>query len=75
MARKPKAPVPVTIKETKEVWSTYELSDGTILRIKPVMVNLVRAFGSWAPDGQPLYNFKIGLITDVDAPEKLRRKP
>jgi hypothetical protein len=54
--------------ETKETWSLYRLSDGTTLRIKPVMIAIFRADGQQTADGEPVYSMKSTLITDVRAP-------
>lgn len=54
--------------EAKEAWSFYRLSDGTTLRIKPVMIAIFRADGQQTADGEPVYSMKSTLITDVRAP-------
>ena len=36
------APRDVDVLESKEVWSEYRLADGTVLRIKPVMITVSR---------------------------------
>jgi hypothetical protein len=54
--------------EAKEAWSLYRLSDGTTLRIKPVMIAIFRADGQQTADGEPVYSMKSTLITDVRAP-------
>src|SRR6516162_2492854 len=54
--------------EAKEAWSFYRLSDGTTLRIKPVMIGVFRADGQQTADGEPVYSMKSTLITDVRAP-------
>jgi len=53
--------------EAKETWSVYRLSDGTTLRIKPVMIAVFRAEGQQTADGEPVYSMKSTLITDVRA--------
>jgi hypothetical protein len=58
----------IEMLETKETWSLYRLSDGTTLRIKPVMIAIFRADGQQTADGEPVYSMKSTLITDVRAP-------
>ncbi len=58
----------IEMLEAKESWSVYRLSDGTILRIKPVMIAVFRADGQHTADGEPVYSMKSTLITDVRAP-------
>ena len=38
-------PKDVDVLESKEVWSEYRLADGTVLRIKPVMIMVARMDG------------------------------
>jgi len=59
--------------EAKERWNEYRLADGTTLRLKPVMIAIFRADGEYTPDGEPVYNMKSTLITDVRAPATLAK--
>jgi hypothetical protein len=58
----------IEMLDAKETWSVYRLADGTTLRIKPVMIAVFRADGQHTPEGEPVYNMKSTLITDVRAP-------
>ena len=58
----------IEMLEAKERWSEYRLADGTILRLKPVMIAIFRADGQLTPAGEPVYNMKSTLITDVRVP-------
>ena len=64
----PENTIEVEILEAKERWSEYRLADGTTLRLRPVMISVFRADGQYTPDGDPVYNLKSTLITDVRAP-------
>ena len=55
----------IEILEAKERWSEYQLADGTTLRLRPVMIAVFRDDGQYTPDGDPVYNMKSTLITDV----------
>lgn len=55
----------IEMLEAKENWSIYRLADGTTLRIKPVMIAVFRAEGEQGPTGEPVYNMKSTVITDV----------
>jgi len=57
----------------KEVWSDYRLADGTVLRIKPVMITISRVEGEHTIEGDPVYNMKSTLVTDVRAPQELKK--
>jgi hypothetical protein len=66
-------PKDVDVLEAKEVWSEYRLADGTVLRIKPVMIAVSRIEGEHTLDGDPVYNMKSTLVTDLRAPQELRK--
>lgn len=66
-------PKEVNVLEAKEAWSEYSLEDGTILRIKPVMIAVSRVEGEHTPDGDPVYNMKSTLVTDVRSPQHLKK--
>ena len=55
----------IEMLEAKENWSIYRLADCTTLRIKPVMIAVYRAEGQQGPAGEPVYNMKSTVITDV----------
>ena len=63
----------VEMLEAKERWSEYRLADGTTLRLKPVLIAIFRAEGQYTQDGEPVYNMKSTLITDVRVPEALTK--
>ena len=63
----------VDVLEAKEIWSEYRLADGTVLRIKPVMITVSRIEGEHTIDGDPVYNMKSTLVTDVRAPQELKK--
>lgn len=55
----------IEILEAKERWSEYRLADGTTLRLRPIMIAVFRDDGQYTADGDPVYNMKSTLITDV----------
>ena len=67
------APTDVDVLESKEIWSEYRLADGTILRIKPVTITISRMNGEHTLEGDPVYNMKSTLVTDVRAPQELKK--
>jgi hypothetical protein len=66
-------PKDVDVLEAKEVWSEYRLSDGTVLRIKPIMIAVSRLEGEHTLDGDPVYNMKSTLVTDLRVPQELKK--
>jgi hypothetical protein len=66
-------PKDVDVLEAKEVWSEYRLSDGTVLRIKPIMIAVSRLEGEHTLDGDPVYNMKSTVVTDLRVPQELKK--
>jgi len=63
----------VDITNSNELWSEFTLADGSILRLKPSLVDVQRQRGKFSPDGNPIYNINAGLLIGVRAPEGLRQ--
>jgi hypothetical protein len=55
----------VEVVEAREAWSEYRLADGTVLRIKPVMLAVSRIGDAASANGEPVYETKSTLVTDV----------
>lgn len=55
----------VEVLEAREAWSEYRLADGTVLRVKPIMIAITRVEGAETVSGEPVYNMKSTLVTDV----------
>jgi hypothetical protein len=55
----------VEVLSAKEAWSEYRLADGTILRVKPIMIDVSRVSEAQTADGDPVYNMRSTLVTDV----------
>ncbi len=58
-------PTEVEVLEAKEAWSEYRLADGTVLRVKPIMIAVTRVDGPEGANAEPIYNMKSTLVTDV----------
>ena len=66
-------PKDVDVLEAKEVWSEYRLADGTVLRIKPIMIAVSRLEGEHTLEGDPVYNMKSTVVTDLRVPQELKK--
>ena len=65
----------VDFKNEKEEWNVYKLADGTTLKVKLVLVNVVRSRDKYDPLGNPLYGITSQNIVKVlNVPEKRKRK-
>ena len=65
----------VDFENEKEQWNVYKLSDGTTLKVKLVLVNVVRSRDQYDPLGNPIYGITSqNVIKILNVPEKLSRK-
>jgi len=64
----------VDFEADKESFSTYILHDGTSLKIKAVLTEVLRIDGLYQPNGDPVYGVSATQVVAVNAPESLRRK-
>ncbi|TGS15896.1 hypothetical protein EN852_009695 [Mesorhizobium sp. M2E.F.Ca.ET.209.01.1.1] len=71
----PKGPSePVDIASSKDGWSEFTLSDGTILRAKAVVLDVKKMLGQYTPDGDPVYEMQMTLVSQSRVPEHLKKK-
>jgi hypothetical protein len=64
----------VDFEADKESFSTYILHDGTSLKIKAVLTEVLRIEGLYQMNGDPIYAITAAQVSAVNAPESLRRK-
>lgn len=65
----------VDIEEITEKPIIIKLADGTVLRIRVDVVEVVRFKDQWGQDGHPIYNVKSGtFIAIIDSPEHLQKR-
>ena len=65
----------VDFENEKEQWNVYKLSDGSTLKVKLVLINVVRSRDQYDPLGNPIYGITSqNVIKVLNVPEKLRRK-
>lgn len=66
--------VDVPISDTSEKWTEVTLEDGTVLRVKPSLLQAARVPGHYDPEGNPMYVCKItNTMIIAHAPEALRK--
>ena len=64
----------VDFQVIKEDWNEYELSDGTKLKVKLVLVDVLR-FPSYNPLGEPIYQIMSqNVVKTAYVPEELKQK-
>ena len=64
----------VAVAESTERWSEVKLEDGSVLRLKPVVLSAIRLAEKYDQDGNPIYSVKVNQVMAVaSAPEHLRK--
>lgn len=83
MERKKKIPLPdgsfvdgtiIDITSSQESWNQYLLSDGTVVKMKPVATEAFRIDGQYDAEGNPVYVIKSTNVTSIIAPESLKKQ-
>jgi hypothetical protein len=64
----------VDILSTKEGWSEFELSDGTVLRAKAVVLDARRMVDQYNQDGDPIYEMQLTMMSQARVPPELKKK-
>lgn len=57
-----------------EHWNEYVLDDGSVVKIKLVVTNVVRIEGEYDPTGAPVYLAQSTNVMAVSPPDSLRKK-
>jgi hypothetical protein len=63
----------MTFQTHGEHWNEYLVDDGSLLRLKPVVTEILRVEGQYDPAGNPAYVVQSTNVVAVDAPDELRR--
>lgn len=64
---------PIQVNSANEVWNSYLLEDGSVIKMKLVATGVVRIDNKYDPEGNPVYLVKSTNIASVDAPDSLRQ--
>jgi hypothetical protein len=59
---------------TKEAWSEFTLSDGTVLRAKAVVLDVRKMVDQYNQDGDPIYEMQLTMINQARVPQELKKK-
>jgi len=64
----------VPFEAERESWNTYILEDGTTLKLKTVLAEVLRVDGVYDPNtGNPMYVVNANPVLSVNAPDKLKK--
>jgi hypothetical protein len=65
----------LSFRSSGENWNEYLVDDGTVIRLKLVVTEIVRIDGEYDADGNPAYIVKSASVPAISAPDELRRQP
>jgi hypothetical protein len=65
---------PIEFESERENWNIYLLHDGTTLKVKTVLAEVLRVDNAWAPNGDPLYVVTSQAVVNTTAPDALKKK-
>ena len=66
--------IPTKVIQANDPWSEYKLEDGTIIRVKHVIVDVNRIEGEYDSLGNPLYEIKAANLIESMPSDKFKRK-
>lgn len=67
--------VPVEVMESTERWCEYTLSDGSVVKVKPVLTEISLVVGQQDPFGNPVYVISAQPVVAVSGRDKpVKRK-
>jgi hypothetical protein len=64
---------PVEFESSSEPFAQYKLADGTVAKVKVVLLEAVRVEGEYNNNGDPIYLFQFQQIIGVMVPPELKR--
>lgn len=65
----------IEFQTRKEDWNEYQLMDGTIIKMKAVVSDILRIEGAYDKEGNPVYRVKSSNVLFVRSPDALKKKP
>lgn len=63
----------VEFKVTREDWNEYQLSDGTEVRVRLIVQQVLVIPNEFDQEGNPIYMVKSGNVMVVRAPDHLKK--
>jgi len=63
----------VRFRSNHEEWNDYTLEDGSNIRMKAVVSEIVRLDGEYDSEGNPVYLVKSTNVLVIKAPDNLKR--
>jgi hypothetical protein len=71
----PKGPAePVDIVSSKDGWSEFTLTDGTVIRAKAAVLDVKKMVGQYSSEGEPIYIMQLTIVNQTRVPDSLKKK-
>lgn len=64
----------VDVIESKEPWAEYQLSDGSSIKIKSMLMEVWRVKDEYDNDGNPMYLLKSSNVMNITPADELKKK-
>ena len=64
----------IRFKSVREDWNEYDLEDGSTVRMKTVVTDVIRLEDIYDREGNPVYTIKSGNMVVIKAPDNLKKK-
>src|SRR5439155_25527777 len=65
----------VDFEAKAEPWSSYELTDGPILKVRVILTGVLRIEGEYDQSGNPIYVVSSQNVVQANPPKKIRGTP
>jgi len=65
----------VEFNTRREDWNEYQLMDGTIIKMKPVVSEIFKVPNEFDNEGNPVYIVRSNNVLVVRSPDNLKKKP
>ncbi|MDP2954107.1 MAG: hypothetical protein Q8O76_12415 [Chloroflexota bacterium] len=66
--------IEVKFRTLKEEWNEYDLDDGSTVKMKTIVAEILRLEGQYDNEGNPAYYIKSGNIVVAKSPDHLKKK-
>ena len=63
----------VRFKSNHEEWNEYTIDDGSVLRMKTIISEVLRLTDEYDPEGNPVYIVKSANMLAVKSPDHLKK--
>lgn len=64
----------IDVIESKEPWAEYQLSDGSSIKTKTMILEIWRVKGEYDSEGNPLYVVKLNNVLNIIPADELKKK-